>query len=490
MSLQSPNPYRRRLMLGMFAPWALSAFGCGQSSSGSPGSDWTAWPLFREAQPTVRFPLSISPEGRYFVDAQGSPFLIHGDTAWSIAGQLNDEDIAHYLVDRYAKGVNAILFSAPEAYYTNQRPAYRNADGAPPFDPMTDFSRPVEKYWRRVDRIVDMAHALGMACVVNPAYLGAVGDGWLDAVKTAAAADLYSYGAFLARRYSRGNVIWCLGGDRDSDAGILDHQWNIVRGIRSVRTSDIITCHPLSDVMNSDDAYTYWQGMPGFNCNAIYGNETTGAYVYRLATQAYGRPGPMPFLGFEFAYENEHDIAPATLRRQSYGAILSGACGQFFGNNPLWHFNSKRWTEWHVDGTWKSHLNSVGAIQQQHVRTLFLAYEWWQLLPQEVSPFVVSELGTAASRIYPAIARDGAFAMIYVPGAGVLSIDMSRFSVRQLRLRLYNPANGTYSTSGVAPFPNNGISSFRTTSECVVVLDSAAKSQLTSTATGESTVKE
>jgi len=72
-------------------------------------------------------------------------------------------------------------------------------------------------------------------------------------IAEASAAELQAYGVFLASRYARGNVIWCLGGDRDEPL-LLEKQWNIVSGFRSVRTTDLVSAHPLADQVNADDA--------------------------------------------------------------------------------------------------------------------------------------------------------------------------------------------------------------------------------------------
>jgi hypothetical protein len=38
--------------------------------------------------------------------------------------------------------------------------------------------------------------------------------------------------------------------------------------------------------------------------------------------------------------ENEHGLTTADLRGSAYRALLSGAAGHVFGNNPIWHFDS------------------------------------------------------------------------------------------------------------------------------------------------------
>jgi hypothetical protein len=48
----------------------------------------------------------------------------------------------------------------------------------------------------------------------------------------------------------------------------------------------------------------------------------------------------------ESAYENEHDISTTRVRAEAYHALLSGASGQVFGNNPMWNFNGRPPQDW------------------------------------------------------------------------------------------------------------------------------------------------
>ena len=53
------------------------------------------------------FPLRVEVSKRYLVDGADRPFLIHGDTAWSLIVQLSREELELYLDDRCEKGFNA-----------------------------------------------------------------------------------------------------------------------------------------------------------------------------------------------------------------------------------------------------------------------------------------------------------------------------------------------------------------------------------------------
>lgn len=411
-----------------------------------------------------QFPLAVHASGRYLVDAQGTPFLIHGDTPWSIAAQLTDAECDQYIDDRAAKGFTAIMFNAIEHKFTSQSPEYRNVDGVDPLTSMTDFgSALVSAYWTRVDRIVNRCKAAGMVCIIHPAYLGWNGglEGWATEVSVESDADLQTYGATLATRYTQGNVIWCMGGDYSPGSTLVDKQWQIITGIRTVRTNDIVTAHG-----GGANAYPTWSGKTGFNLNNVY----TSSSIYSECATEYARSGPIPFFLIEARYEQEGGppISAAGLRRQSYQALLSGACGQFFGNNPIWHFESPN-TLFSYSGTWESNLDSAGSTQQQYVKALFAAFEWWKLVPKTDTSLVSSSLSSGDSRLCPALASDGSFALIWVPTSQSVTVVMTNFTPSSVRVRLYDPTAGTYSTVGT--YANIGTQSIATGGERVIVLD-------------------
>ena len=62
----------------------------------------------------TRFPLRIAAGGTHIEDAAGTPFLITGDTAWSLIADLPKEEVDRYIADRKARGFNTILVSLIE----------------------------------------------------------------------------------------------------------------------------------------------------------------------------------------------------------------------------------------------------------------------------------------------------------------------------------------------------------------------------------------
>ena len=412
------------------------------------------------------FPLTVN--GRYLARADGQPFLVCGDTPWTIEVQLTHAQIDTYLTDRASRGFNAILFEAIEHFFSAQSPAYKNAQSAAnPFTSMTDFSTTNNTYWNTVDYIVNAALARSMVCFIAPAYFGFGGgsEGWTSEITADTAGHLQSYGAFLATRYTQGNIVWVMGGDYAGTTTERDKQWNIVTGMRSVRTGDVITGHP---ARTDENAYSKWNGYTGFNLNSLY-IPTTNIADDKAAT-CYGQG--MPFVMIEGGYEGESGTA-ASIRMANYTSVLSGACGSFMGNNPVWGFgepNANGGTG--AAAVLSGSLNSTAAQQFTYFVNLFAAYQWHKLVPKTDSSLVTSSLGTSGTtgRVCPALASDGSFAMIWTPSVNV-TVNMANFTQASVRGRWYDPTAGTFSTATGSPFANSGTQTFTAPGERVLVLD-------------------
>lgn len=406
------------------------------------------------------FPLSVGADGRYLQTAAGAPFLIHGDTCWSLEVQASRAQVDTYLNDRQAKGFNAVMLELIEHRFSDQTPVWQNAEGNTPFTSMTDFSTPNNAYWGLVDYIISGILARGMVPFVNPAYLGFAGsdEGWDDEVTAETAGDLQTYGAFLANRYP--HVVWVMGGDDGGDTTLRNKQWNIVTGIRSVRTTDLITGHGA----RTESAYTHWNGLAGFNLNNIY----SGGTEYTLAATEYARSPALPCFLIEGRYDGDGTTA-AIVRRQPYAAILSGCLGgHFFGNQPIWDLGSVNWSTGGVTAALAS-LSTTVTLQMAHWRSLFTAYAWHKLAPKTDTSLVTTSLGSGDTRVIPARASDGSFAMVFTPTVN-FTVDMTAFPA-SVRGRWYDTTAGTYSNASGTPFANTGTQAFTAPGERVLVLD-------------------
>src|SRR5262245_22570354 len=141
--------------------------GCGSDGGGSDGGtvpDDGTLPGFDAPPPPGLFPLRVSGDGASLVTADGTPFLLHGEAAWSLIVQLGASDAMRYLADRHARGVNALLVNLVEHFYADDPP--NNAAGAAPFTKEGDFSTPNEAYFAYADHVIDLAASQGIVVML------------------------------------------------------------------------------------------------------------------------------------------------------------------------------------------------------------------------------------------------------------------------------------------------------------------------------------
>src|SRR5215472_9365209 len=81
--------------------------------------------------------LKVSSNRRYLVDQKGRPFLVVGDSPWSLIAQLDEQDIERYLKDRQSKGFNSIIVNLIEHKFCTNPPHTRA--GLAPFAKPGDF---------------------------------------------------------------------------------------------------------------------------------------------------------------------------------------------------------------------------------------------------------------------------------------------------------------------------------------------------------------
>jgi hypothetical protein len=393
----------------------------------------------------VGFPLAVRPGARYLEDAAGEPFLIYGEAAWSLIAQLRREDVDLYLDDRRARGFNTLLISLIEHRFSTNAPA--NAYGQPPFLRAGDYSTPNEKYFEHADWILRRSAENGFLVLLVPSYMGFAGgsEGWYQEMAANGPAKLRQYGRYLGERYRHlSNIIWVHGADYNPPDKDLVRA--IVDGIREFdpRALHSAQCAP------ETSAAAYWENEPWLDVNTIY----TYTPVFSAALQEYARTNRMPFFLVESAYESEHGTTGQRLRTQAYHAVLSGAGGQIFGNNPIWHFDGPGL--YPARTTWQKALGSEGTQSMTHLRSLFAAVPWWQLEPDVNNAFLIGGLGTGQDRAVAARAADRSFAIVYVPNVRSITLELDQLVGPLVSVRWYDPTNGEFSIVNESPFPAVG----------------------------------
>ena len=263
-----------------------------------------------------------------------------------------------YLEDRQNRGFNSIIVNLLEHKFCTLAP--RTRSGLAPFHTPGDFSTPNSAYFDLAHQVVERAGEHGMIVWLAPAYLGYGGGdaGSFREIKAGGREKLRAYGRFVGKRFKDlPNIVWMLGGDYTPDA---PDQWvvnDLAAAIREEDPTHLMTAHhsPRSSAVEAFGEQDW------LTVNNFYGYEKA-MFLPMLAE--YRRKPVRPFVLIETTYEDEHDATPDQIRRQAYWAMLSGACGQFFGNNPIWHFDGPG--IYPAKMTWQQALGATGSARHVH----------------------------------------------------------------------------------------------------------------------------
>jgi hypothetical protein len=377
------------------------------------------------------FPLRVEPNSRQLWGADGHPFLLVGDAAWSLIAELDRGGVDQYLADRRSRGFNTVLVSLIEHRFSSNAP--NDAAGDPPFTTPGDFSTPNEAYFQHADWVLQRLADEGFAVLLVPDYAGWEGgdDGWWNEMRASDPNVLEEYGRFVGNRYAHfDNIIWVNGGDYNpDDKAPLEA---VARGIAESDPDAVTTAHLTPD----DPPRDYWSGADWLELDNVY----TYNPVFDAAAAAFTE-STMPFFLMESFYENEHGVSTRELRTQAYHALLTGATGHVFGNNPIWHFSGPGIFEAPVD--WQDALDGPGSHGVTAISRLMGSLEWWVLQPDLDGSLLVDGLEGGGTRAVAATADDDSWGIVYVPTKRVITVDLSRLAGVGARVTWYDASTGT-----------------------------------------------
>jgi hypothetical protein len=455
---RAPAPRRRRLVAALVAlvavcaaagVWVVQRRPDGQGLRIDGGS-WAASAPSAPRPRTARagdppYLTSVAPGGRYFLDQFGEPFLVRGDSPWSLLTRLSPAQARLWFDDRRRHGVNAAIVSLIGAT-DNGGPSDDGAtdDGLRPFVD-GDILAWQEPYWQRVTAYLRMAADAGITVLLYPI------DGWTigHAVVPRSVEQCGRYGTKVAERFrDLPNIVWMTGGDyfpatddpaRGSDVDrCLDA---MLRGIRAAGDE-----RPFSIQLGYDKSLStenpYWAARVGWNFVYTY------YPTYRAVLEAYAHRPALPAVMGEANYAGENnqpdtaDTTDETLRRQVLWALTSGAAGEFGGT-----------ADWQFRPGWEQRLASPAAAQTRRLRDVVAALPWWRLVPDVDGTLVTGGRGTPVTTDTPtdvlasdyataARTPDGRVALVYVPTARTLTLDLAALAP-DVRAEWIDPVSGT-----------------------------------------------
>jgi len=387
--------------------------------------------------------IRVTADGHYLEYADGTPFFWLGDTGWEILIKLDTASIDMYLEDRRKKGFNVI-----QAVILTETPNYYGDRSMVGNDP----TKPVERYFQLIDRVVRMAMKKEMVMAFVPSW----GDK-VTAIRSKAPAlfnksNAYMYGLYLGGRYKDcPNVIWIAGGDNPAFVDTAD--WRpvfraMIKGLREGSEGrELITYHPWGE--NSSTAY--WQEPNTLDLQMMQTghakHDITGwDWVHR--DRAYQPVRPV--LDGEPNYE-DHPVNWDTangyfrdydVRKAIYRSVFAGACGVTYGHHAVWQFYGPSDKEpfAYPDRYWKNALDRPGAYQAGYLKRLMLSIPVNRRIPDDA---IISEgQGTGGEYITAFRGDDSSYAMVYMPVGKTIGLDMHWLKGVKAGVEWYDPARG------------------------------------------------
>jgi hypothetical protein len=428
--------------------YTVSAFDAAGNSSAAAGPV-TATTAAGLLQPT--YPVMLSSDERYLIDQAGRPFYIHGEAAWSLIAQVNNEDARYYLNDRAAKGFNTIIVNLIEHKYANRAPA--NINGDLPFSGTAFQSSEVEAYFAHADFVIQQAALRGITVLLFPSYVGFNCDdeGWCSEMQAATDAQMFAWGQYVGIRYkSFPNIIWAIGGDADPNSftNLRSRLNQVALGIASVDS-----VHTLYTAHNNraESAMDIWQGAPWLTLNAVYTSDFDVAFNCSSNAQ---RAGALPVFMIEDFYEGPpHNLTLLGIRTQDYQSALWGcSAGRINGNRVIWGFNCPDPT-WCSTIPWKTQLDTPGTVYAVNLARLLESREFW-LMQGDFSNAVMTAGQQASSFSTQAVTSetsDGQTIMAYIPTQRTVTMDLRKISGSSATAWWYNPQTGAATLIGNFP---------------------------------------
>lgn len=428
---------------------------------------------FAQPAPWSGGSLKVSPNRRYLVHADDTPFFYLGDTAWELFHRLTREEAEQYLRRRAEQGFTVVQavalaefdgLNVPNAY--GQKPLLNN-------DPTT----PNAAYFEHVDWVVDKARALGMAVALLPTWGDKLfKERWGAGPEVFTPANARVYGRWIGDRYkNRDNVIWVLGGDRNPRDGSADVAvWRaMAEGLQQgVGGPDkaLMTFHPQPNTVADGGASRWFQAEPWFDFNMHQTGHCRDTPVYDHLTTSYNRQPTKPTMDAEPIYEdhpvcfNAKDLGTSNsfdVRKAAYLDLFAGAHGHTYGCHDIWQFFGPGRQP--VNGphfNWQEAMELPAANQMRHVRKLMTSQPLLDRVPDQS---LVREANyPPAERIQAT--RGRRYAFVYSAAGRPFTLLMGKIDGQQVAASWFDPRTGeqkpigTFANAGEQRFtpPTNG----------------------------------
>lgn len=399
--------------------------------------------------------LSVSRGKRNVVHHNGQPFLVVGDTPWSIPFRATTEQVRVYANDRQNKGFNVALLMSVQPDMNARGPEERNTIEG--FDiGFADWSEGSMNqlkpdYYQYLDSLISILVDYGIVPVYQPVFHGY---GWkgLQVLGPVSDPDEYArYCKYLVARFGSMPAFWLVGGDaagRDpgvGPGGEMIEKWDTYQqpaGIHYNPCDNYLATWAVNDSLrcfhyNSSFQDAKWldfqwaqSGHDGrhlpYKVEGMYEKTPTKANLNGEPTYE-GMSGGKFGLGWWQGHEAWNNL------------MHGGTMGVVYGAASLWQWkvtaDEPGWPIWTDQPlSWRGALDLEGSKYVGYVSKAFQGFGFTDMEKHW-------ELAGGA----PLLAKPGKFYVSYLQNGGVIQI---KGVPEGLNYTWFNPQNGTFAQSG------------------------------------------
>jgi len=398
--------------------------------------------------------LRMSPEGRNVIHADGTPFLMIGDTPWALPFRGTEKSVTAYAQNRQERGFNTALLMSVQPDRRVDGPRDRNAEGGfgVAFEDLPDghLNELNPGYFQTLDGLIDILLDHGIVPVYNPVFQGF---GWKGGQALGSHADPSEYSRYvryLIARYGARPAMWLVVADGygkepvAAPAGQTVQEWDAYSQPTGIHYS------PYDDLMPE------WSDDPrfGFHFNRAYQDEEWLDFQW---AQTGHNADHHPHEVFRM-YENEPVKAVAngepTYERigapdkatgwwQGHEAWLNftsgGTMGVIYGAGGLWNWkltpDEDGWADWaNTNASWEQSIQFEGS---KYVGYIGRALEGLDLTDIQRRP----DLAYGAL----ALAKESELYIVYLPEGDSVRLGGLK---EPMTYRWFNPREGEWNGSG------------------------------------------
>ncbi len=374
----------------------------------------------------------VSPNRRYFVHADGTPWFWLADTAWNGALISTDVEWREYLANRAAKKFTAVQFVT-----TQWRAGRADELGQTAFGVQDGRLTVNPAFFQRMDRKFEAVAERGLVSV--PVMLWALTSKDKESpgatLPTDQAALLASY---IAARYDAFPVMWLIGGDGNY-LGKNAERWKTIG--RAVfpegRPRRPATLHP----GGRQDPWPELKDEPWLDFLMYQTGHGSDAKKWRWhalegLAKAWKLEPPRPVIDGEPNYEghisyNKEKIGDYAVRRAAYYSLLvAPTAGVTYGAHGIWPWMRKADVPLDhprsgVAEPWRDCLGYPGANQMRVMRDILDSLPWWRLRPDRSLLGDNPVDGEFTNYIVAASSERGEVALLYLPKNETVKLDLA-----------------------------------------------------------------